>query len=88
MQISSIELFELLKPKLGEREARVLVQFVEAKTEDSINSKKYIFLTKEDKIEIIEKLERNRTEVIKWMFIFWIGQLAAIVAILNLFFKH
>ena len=76
MQISSIELFELLKPKLGEREAKSLVQFVETKAEDAINSKKDIFLTKEDKVDMI-----------KWMFIFWVGQIGVLIAILTIFFK-
>ena len=87
MQITSIQLFELLKPKLGETEARTLVEFVETKTEDAISDKKDVFLVKDDKLEMIEKMEKIRSDMIKWMFIFWVGQIGVIVAILNMFFK-
>ena len=76
MHITSIELFELLKPKLGDKEARSLVYFVETKAEEAINAKKDVFLTKEDKVDMI-----------KWMFIFWVGQIGVLIAILNIFFK-
>ncbi|MGB9822367.1 MAG: hypothetical protein ACPLRL_02980, partial [Thermodesulfovibrio sp.] len=33
------------------------------------------------------KIERVRTDLIRWMFIFWAGQIGALVAILALFFK-
>ncbi len=87
MQISSFELFELLKPKLGEKEARVLKEYVEAKAEEKISSKKDLFLTKDDKIQLIEKIEKVRSDIIKWMFIFWVGQIGVIIAILTIFFK-
>ena len=80
MQISSIELFELLKPKLGDKEARSLVHFVETKTDESYNSKKDIISTKED-------LANLKAEIIKWMFIFWAGQIGVLTAILTIFFK-
>jgi len=31
-------------------------------------------------------LANTKLEVIKWMFIFWVGQLAAMIAIAKLFF--
>lgn len=33
------------------------------------------------------KIERIRADLIKWMFIFWVGQLAAILGMLVVFFK-
>ena len=59
-------------------------------------------MTKDDKIEInarikhdtadiIAKIESSKREIIKWMFIFWIGQLAAgagiLFALLNVYLK-
>ena len=50
--------------------------------------------TKEDinelKIEIEKvrtEMERTRSDIIKWMFLFWIGQLASLIAILQIFFR-
>jgi hypothetical protein len=70
MQITSIELFEPLKPKLGEKEAKSLVMFVEEKAEERIAQKKDVFLTKDDKVDLI-----------KWMVGFWIAQMAAIIGL-------
>ncbi len=39
----------------------------------------------EIKLEI--KIEAIRSDIIRWMFLFWIGQFAALIAILQLFFK-
>jgi hypothetical protein len=56
MQITSIELFELLKPKLGEKEAKTLVAYVEERAEEKINQKKDVFLTKDDKVDIMRSM--------------------------------
>lgn len=68
--------YEIFKQKLGETEASTIIEFIEEKAESKINSKKDIFLTKEDK-----------TDMIKWMFIFWVGQLGAMIGLILLFFK-
>jgi len=39
------------------------------------------------KSELESKIEKTKTELIKWMFIFWAGQIGVLVAILALFFK-
>ena len=64
---------KILKSKLGEQEAQLIIEYFVTKSEEKINAKKNIFLTKEDK-----------TDMIKWMFIFWIGQLAAMLAIVKI----
>ena len=34
------------------------------------------------------RISETKTDIIKWMFIFWVGQIGVLVAILSLFFKH
>jgi hypothetical protein len=51
------------------------------KIEKEFDSKKDTLATKED-------LANVRSDVIKWMFIFWVGQLAAMIAIAKLFFHQ
>lgn len=95
MYVSEIHLYELLKAKIGEREAEAFVEILEQKVnikfeekskifkEDITSLKEYIdkiFATKED-------LANIKAEIIKWMFIFWIGQIGVIIAILTVFFK-
>ena len=50
---------KILKSKFGEQEAQLIIVYFETKSEEKINAKKDIFLTKEDK-----------TDMINWMFIF------------------
>ncbi len=69
----------MLKEKLGETEARSLVEYVESKVEKEFDSKKDTLATKADLADV-------RSDVIKWMFIFWVGQWAAMIAIAKLFF--
>ena len=99
MQVAEIELYEILKPKIGEKEARTLVEYIETRVERKFEEKKDVLATKQDitdlkmatkqdiaNLEI--KLEKTRADIIKWMFLFWIGQLASLIAILELFFKR
>ena len=37
--------------------------------------------------DIRKEMGEHKTDTIKWMFIFWIGQMGAIVGIIFLFFK-
>jgi DNA polymerase III delta prime subunit len=37
--------------------------------------------------DLLDKMGESRAETIKWMFIFWIGQVAAVLAIVLLFVK-
>lgn len=48
------------------------------KVEKELDSKKDSLATKED-------LANVRSDVIKWMFIFWVGQMAVMIAIAKLF---
>ncbi|MBO8130766.1 MAG: DUF1640 domain-containing protein [Candidatus Marinimicrobia bacterium] len=67
---------EKFEKRLSEELAKVRVEIAEVKTE---------------LIERIEALKTNdekvKSELIKWMFIFWVGQIGAIIGILFAFFK-
>ncbi len=80
MQVAEIELYEILKGKLGEKEAKILVEYIEAKVEKKLEGKQDILATKVD-------LANVKADIIKWMFIFWVGQIGAIIAILQIFFR-
>lgn len=62
-----------------------MIECFEAKAEEKISHKKDVFMTKDDKVEMISRIESSKTDTIKWMFIFWIGQLAAMAGILFAF---
>ncbi len=70
--MSAIELkvYEIFKTKLGEQEASLVMEFIDQKAEEKIKQKQDVFLTKDDKVDLI-----------KWMVGFWIAQMAAIVGL-------
>jgi hypothetical protein len=72
--ISTIEMYNILKGKLGENEAKALTEYVESKVERTFNKEKDVLSTKED-------LANVKSDIIKWMFIFWIGQIAVTLGI-------
>ncbi|MFI5136197.1 MAG: hypothetical protein ACHQIM_00130 [Sphingobacteriales bacterium] len=82
MQVSEIQLFQILKGKIGEKEAQTLVEYVETKIEKEFDTKRDVLATKED---LAREVGNTKSEIIKWMFIFWVGQLAAMIAIVKLF---
>ncbi len=84
--MSTIELkaYEIFKSKLGEKEAETLIEYFDSKTDKKISDKKDVFATKEDVAHLKETMANLKAEIIKWMFIFWIGQLGALVAIIKL----
>ena len=58
-------------------------EYVETKIEKEFDGKRDVLATKED---LAREIGNSKSEVIKWMFIFWVGQLAAMIAIAKLFF--
>lgn len=80
--ITSIEMYNILKVKLGENEAKALTEYVETKVEKSLEKEPDILATKEDIYKIEVKLADTKSEIIKWMFIFWIGQIAVTLGII------
>jgi hypothetical protein len=78
---------KLFKNRFTEKEAAKVIEYFEAKAEEKIKQKKDVFMTKDDKVELISRIESTRADVIKWMFIFWVGQLAAVTGILFALFN-
>ena len=42
----------------------------------------------EEIAKLNKKISETKAELIKWMFIFWAGQIIVLVAVLSLFFKR
>lgn len=80
MLVSEIELFEALSNHIGKEKARLIVNYMEFKMDKRLEEKTNLFLTKQDKVDII-----------KWMFAFWIGAIGVlsgiIVMLLNAYLK-
>lgn len=95
--ISSIDLFNALKEKVGEKEAKMLTEYMDYKVADTVDKVKSQVATKEDllKLELstkdsISKLEIKigdyKSDTIKWMFAFFIPFYAGLDCIFNQIF--
>ena len=78
--ISITKLYDLLSVKVGKETAENLTTYIEEKIKDELASKTEVLATK-------EALANTKAELIKWMFIFWIGQVAATFGFILLFLK-
>jgi hypothetical protein len=48
MKALELRTHEVFKAKLGEKEAEIIIEFIETKSKEQIDDKKDIFMTKED----------------------------------------
>ena len=60
MSISEISLYKALRTKLGDETADELVEFVKSETKTELQAKTDTFLTKVDKIDLIEKMNKGQ----------------------------
>ena len=62
-----------------------VIEYLEVKNEEKYQQKKDLLATKED-------LANTKAEIIKWMFIFWLGSISVIcgimIALFNAYLKH
>jgi excinuclease UvrABC helicase subunit UvrB len=73
MKAIELKVYEILKTRFSEKEAETFIEYFDAKTIEKIDDKKDIFLNKQDKIDLIEKMNKDKIDLIKWMFGFWIS---------------
>ena len=69
--LSEIELFESLAEHIGKEKTKIFVQYMETKIDNQMQERSSLFLTKQDKVDII-----------KWMFVFWVGTIGVLSGIM------
>lgn len=87
-------LYKLLSEKLGNDTTEAMFKYIDNKTERSVEATIKTLATKDDitalRAEMSDMRKENadaKAENIKWMFIFWIGQVAATLAIILMFIR-
>jgi hypothetical protein len=80
-------LYTLLSNKLGNDTTEVLFQYIDNKTERSVEATIKTLATKDDISDVRKEISESKADTIKWMFIFWIGQVAATLTIVMLVLK-
>ena len=78
--ISITKLYDLISVKLGKETAENLTTFIEEKIKNEVDTKASNLVTKED-------AANNKAEIIKWMFVFWVGQMIGTFGFILLFLK-
>jgi diacylglycerol kinase family enzyme len=67
MSISEITLYNILRKKFGEEETSNLVEFIKADVKDEVETKTSILLTKDDKIDLVDRINKSKLETIIWI---------------------
>ena len=81
---TDIQLFQILKEILGEKEAEALVSFVDAKIKENNETNLKTLSTKEDINKLEVKIAETKVEILRWTFGFFI---ALMLALIGLYFK-
>lgn len=84
-------LYKLLSDKLGNDTTEAMFKYIDNKTDRSVEASIKLLATKDDLTrqigEVRKEAAENKAETIKWMFIFWAGQVGAMLAIALLILK-
>lgn len=81
-------LYKLLTEKLGNDTTEAMFKYIDNKTERSVEATIKTLATKEDLARVKYDLSKEISASVKWMFIFWVGQVGATIAIIFLFLKR
>jgi hypothetical protein len=81
---TDIQLFQILKQKLGEQEAEALVTFVDAKLKEANEQNLKVVATKEDIAILRTEIAASKTDTIKWLVTLFI---TLALMIIGLYFK-
>ncbi len=87
MIVSEIQLYEILSSKIGKEQAKVLVEFVETRTEKKPNEKTDIFATKADIAKLETKISESKVDIIKWLGATAIAMVGIMITVFIAFLK-
>ena len=88
--LSNIDLFNLLRNKVGEAEAKAITEYIDIQVVDKLESEKKFLATKDDisllKLDIAKldvKISDTKADLLKWMIVlfapFYIGMIIFLV---------
>lgn len=92
--INIIELYNLLREKVGEKEAQAITEYIVVQVDEKLAEKKDIFATKEDiyqlkqemaklREELRGEMKEQKAELLKWMIVlfapFYIGMIVFLI---------
>lgn len=75
MHINTINLIDILENKFEKDQAKIIAKAIDEAIGESVQQQATVLATKED-------IANLKSELIKWMFIFWIGQIGILTGII------
>lgn len=72
MSTIEINLYNKLRSKIGESEARELIEFIDFRSEEKRVNADKILATKQDIADVRLEIKETKTDMIKWFFAFFI----------------
>jgi hypothetical protein len=83
--MSTVKILSILEAaSIEPPKARAIAESIEVALRENESDLSKTLMTKEDGAKLRVEIAESKTEVIKWMFLFWIGQMAATAAIVKL----
>lgn len=79
MSVSEIQLYNILRNKLGEKEAQTLVSFVKKEVKAEFVNKKEMLAGKEDIYLLKEDLVKMKAELLRTVYVVGLVQFLAII---------
>ena len=87
MIISEIKLYELLKKRIGEREAEAFIQILDQRVGQKSEEKKSELATKDDITNLRKEMVTMKGDLLKTIYVTSLGQLFAIIgSVISLIF--
>ena len=99
MSTLELKVYEIFKSKFSEQEAATVIEYFDIKAKAIVAEKTEGYQSLQNKdMESIQKvihtvfaskadLADTKADIIKWMFIFWIGQVAVTFGLILIFLK-
>ena len=87
--VSTLKIYEILEEaKIEDKQARAITRAIEQALENNTAEQSQILATKEDVSKVREELKialaEAKSEMVRWMFIFWLGQIAVLATLFKL----
>jgi|GEM_PF-1716076 isocitrate/isopropylmalate dehydrogenase len=79
--VNTLKIYEMLRPQFKDESAKTIAKAIENSLEEFHLGQKEVLATKED-------LATTKTEIIKWMFIFWVGQVGVMTGLFAVFLRR
>lgn len=75
-------MIDILENKFEKDQAKVIAKAIDEAIGESVQQQSTVLATKEDIAILKVDLTNTKAELIKWMFIFWLGQIGVLTGII------